>query len=88
MWMTHSSFRRQKHSQQLLQHINSLGPHIQLITEEPNQERELPFLDTLVSPGPNNRLVTTVYREPTHTDEYLRLDGNHFIDAKNVSTIL
>ena len=57
-----------KHSQQLLQHIHSQDPHIQFTIEEPNQEGTLPFPDTLVFPGPNNSLVTTVYRKPTHTD--------------------
>ena len=35
-----------KHSQQLLQHINSQDQHIQFTVEEPNQEGALPFLDT------------------------------------------
>ena len=60
-----------KYSQQLLQHINSQDPHIQFITEDPNKEGALPFLDTLVSPGSNNTLITTVYWNPTHTDQYL-----------------
>ena len=75
-----------KYSQQLLQQINSQEPHIQFITEELNQEGALPFLDTLVSPGPNNTLVTTVYRKPTHTDQYLPWDSNHIIAAKKVSS--
>ena len=62
---------------------NSQDPHIQFTIEEPNQEGALPFLDTLVCPGPNNTLVTTVYRKPTHTDQYLHWDSNHFITAKN-----
>ena len=41
-----------KHSQQLLQHINSQAPNIQFTTEDPNQEGVLTFLDTLVSSGP------------------------------------
>ena len=71
-----------KHSQQLLQHIYSQDPHIQFTVEEPNQEGALPFLDTLISPGPTSRLVTTVYRKPKHTDQYLHWDSNHFITAK------
>ena len=47
--------------------INSQDSHIQFTKGEPNQEGGLPFLDTLVSSGPNNRLVTSVYRKPTHT---------------------
>ena len=55
-----------KHSQQLLQHINSQDLQIQLTIEEPNQKGALPFLNALVSPGPNYTLVTTVYRNPMH----------------------
>ena len=51
--------------------------------EEPTQEGTLPFLDTLVAPGPNNTLITTVYREPTHTDQYVHWDSNHFTAAKH-----
>ena len=47
------------------------------------QEGALPFLYTLVSPGPHNTLVTTVYRKPTHTDQYLHWNSNHFITTKN-----
>ena len=43
-----------KHSQQLLWNINLQDPYIQFTTEDPNQEGALPFLDTLVSPVPNN----------------------------------
>ena len=72
-----------KDSQQLLQIINSHDPHIQFTIEEPNQDGALPFLDTLVSPGPNNTLITTVYRKSTHADQYLHWECNHFITVKN-----
>ena len=71
-----------KHSQELLQHINSQDPHIQFTVQEPKQQGPLPFLDTLVSPGPNNTLVTTVYRKPTYTDQYLHWDSNNFSTEK------
>ena len=72
-----------KHSQQLLQCINSKDSHIQFPIQEPNLEGALPFLDTLVFPSPNNTLATTAYRKPTHTYQYLHWDSNHFIGAKN-----
>ena len=71
-----------EHSQQLLHHINTQDSHIQFTIEEPNQDGSLPFLETQVSPHPNNTLITTVYRKPTHTDQYLHWDSNHFIGAK------
>ena len=68
-------------SQDLLHHINTQDPHIQ-ITVEPTQQGSLPFLDTLVTIQPDNTLNTSVYRKPTHTDQYLHWDSNHHITAK------
>ena len=56
-------------------------PHIQF-TVEPTQQDSLPFLDTLVTIEPDNTFSTTVYRKPTHTDQYLHWDSNHHITAK------
>ena len=70
-----------EHSQELLQHINNQDPHIQF-TVEPTQQGSLPFLDTLITIQPDNTLSTTVYRKPTHTDQYLHWDSNHHITAK------
>ena len=50
--------------------------------EDPDQDGSLPFLDTKVTPGPNNTHITTVYRKPTHKDQYLHWNSNHFITAK------
>ena len=71
-----------EHSQDLLLHINSQDPHIQF-TVEPTQQGSLPFLDTLVTIQPDNTFTTSVYRKPTHTDQYLHWDSNHHITAKH-----
>ena len=71
-----------EHSQHLLHHINSQDPHIQFTVEEPSHHGTLPFLDTLVTIGPNHNLDTTVYRKPTHTDQHLHWDSKQFITAK------
>ena len=70
-----------EHSQDLLHHINNQDPHIQF-TVEPTQQGSLPFLDTLVTVQPDNSLSTSVYRKPTHTDQYLHWDSNCHITAK------
>ena len=49
---------------------------------EPTQQGSLPFLDTLVTIEQVNTFSTTVYRKPTHTDQYLHCDSNHHITAK------
>ena len=75
---------RAEHSQALLQHINSQDLHIQF-TVEPKQQGSLPFLDALVTIEQDNTFSTSVYRKPTHTDQYLHWDSNHHITAKQCS---
>ena len=70
-----------KQSQDLLQHINNQDPNIQF-TVEPTQQGSFPFLNTPVTIEPDNTFSTTVYRKPTHTDQYLHWDSNHHITAK------
>ena len=72
-----------QHSKQLLQHINSQDPNIQFTVEEPGPDGSILFLDTKVTPGPNNTINMTVYRKPTHIDQYLHWDSNHFITARH-----
>ena len=48
-----------------------------------DQDGSLHFLDTKVTPGPNNTLITSVYRKPIHTDQYLHWVNNHYIAAKH-----
>ena len=69
--------------QALLQHINSQDPHIQF-TVEPTQQDSLPFLDTLVTIEQDKTFSTSVYRKPTHVDQYLHLDSNHHITAEQI----
>ena len=42
----------------------------------------MPFLDTLVTPQCDGSLATTVYRKPTHTNQYLQWDSHHAITNK------
>ena len=42
----------------------------------------MPFLDTLFIPQVDESLLTTVYRKPTHTNQYLQWDSHHAISAK------
>ena len=39
------------------------------------------ILDTLVTAEPDRNLFTTVYRKPTHTDQYLHWDSNNNLSA-------
>ncbi|CAH3118720.1 unnamed protein product [Pocillopora meandrina] len=45
--------------------------------ENTEKENKLAFLDTAVLREPDGRLTTSVYRKPTHTDQYLAYDSHH-----------
>ena len=59
-----------------LQHLNNPQPSIRFTMETENNNK-LAFLDTAVSREPDGRLTTSVYRKPTHTDQYLAYDSHH-----------
>ena len=70
------------HREEFLQHLNSVDKNIQFTAEEPGTEGALPFLDLLIKTDQEGRLHTTVYRKPTHTDQYLHWDSLHPVSSK------
>ena len=50
--------------------------------EDNKEDGAIPFLDTFVKPEANGRLSITVYRKPTHMDQYLQWDSHHHWSAK------
>ena len=65
-----------------LQHINSVDPAIRFTVEDNKEDGSIPFLDTIVKPEADGSLSITVYRKPTHTDQYLQWDSHHHLSAK------
>ena len=76
--MVIDSTRKEK----FLEHINNTDSHIQLTSEDAKPDGSIPFLDTIVLPQPDNSLLASVYRKPTHTDLYLQWDSHHQLSAK------
>ena len=67
--------------------MNSIDPHIQFTTQDLNTDVSMPFLDTLVTPGPDNTFSTMDYRKIAHNDQYLHWDNYHNLSEKyNVLT--
>ena len=65
----------------LLNYLNSIDPNIKFTIEPPNEQGAIPFLDTFPRPS-GNKIITSVYRKPTHTDRYLDFNSNHPKSAK------
>ena len=65
-----------------LQHINSVDPAIRFTMEDNKEDGSIPFLDTIVKPVADGTLSITVYRKPTHTDQYLQWGSHHHLSAK------
>ncbi|XP_067664170.1 uncharacterized protein, partial [Haliotis asinina] len=64
----------------LLQHLNSQHPRIQFTMEEETHQ-QLPFLDILLHRHQQS-IATSVYRKPTHTDQYIHHQSNHHPQIK------
>ncbi|XP_064614661.1 uncharacterized protein LOC135478316 [Liolophura sinensis] len=55
-------------------HLNTQNNRIQL-TMEQECNKTIPFLDVLISKR-NDKLLTSVYRKPTHSDQYVNYQSN------------
>ena len=66
----------------LLNYLNSIDPNIKFTIEPPNKQGAIPFLDTFPRPS-GNKIITSVYRKPTHTDRYLDFNSNNPKSAKH-----
>ena len=73
--------QKEVNKQDFLQHINSVDPAIQFAVENNKDDHAIPFLDTIVTPEADGSLSITVYRKPTHTDQYLQWDSHHHLST-------
>ena len=65
----------------LHEHLNSMDSNIQFIIEK-EKDSHLPFLDILLSQDTDGSISTSVYRKPTHTDQYLHFLLHHPVAHK------
>ena len=77
-----SVIQKEVYKQDFLQLINSVDPAIQFTVETNKEDGAIPFLDTTVKPEADGNLSITVYRKPTHTDQYLQWDSCHILSTK------
>ena len=70
---------KKKHVDTLFNHLNSVDSHI---CSQWNPQHRWPFLDTKCLPNKDYCIQTSVYRQPTHTCNYLDWNSNHPVSAK------
>ena len=64
-----------------LAHLNNQHPRIKFTIEQ-EENRQIPFLDTLLTVEENGTISTKIYRKKTHTDQYLHFNSNHHAGQK------
>ena len=67
---------------EFFQHIYGIEKKIQFTAENTRADGSLPFLDTLVTVQEDGSLSTSIYRKPTHTNQYLQWESHHSIANK------
>ena len=82
MWMTHLLSKRKSINRTSYNTSTVLTLPFSLQWRTIRRIGAIPFLDTIVKPEAGWKLSTTVYRTPTHTDQYLQWDSHHYLSAK------
>ena len=67
---------RKGSTEELLHHLNGVRPTIKFTVEQ-EEDGTLPFLDTLLRRREDGSLDVSIYRKPTHTDQYLHFESHH-----------
>ena len=62
-------------------HLNNISTHIKF-TRELEKDSSIAFLDSLVKRNENGTISVSVYRKPTHTNQYLNFDSHHPLNQK------
>ena len=68
-------------TEEFTEHINSIDPHIKF-TIESEKDSKLPCLDLCTHILDDGSMKMTIYRKPTHTNQYLNFKSHHPLTHK------
>ena len=74
--------QKEENKQNFQKHINSIDLAIQFTVENNKEDGAILPLDTIVKPETGGKLSITVYRKPTHMDQYLQWDSHCHLSPK------
>ena len=72
---------RGEHQQELFDHINKQHDSIGFTIEREDENNSLPMLDLRME-RKDDKIITDIYRKPTHTDHYLQWSSHHPVQQK------
>ena len=70
------------HKPNFLEQINSAYLAIKFTVQHNKEDVSNPFLDTILEPEADGALSITVYKRPTHMDQYLKWDSHDHLSVK------
>ena len=73
--------QKEVYKQDFPKHINSVYPAMQFTVETNKEDGATPFLDTIIKPEADGNMSITVYKKPTHMEQYLQWDSHHHLSA-------
>ena len=82
MWMTHFSSTRKSTNKTSHNMSTVLTLPFSLQWRTIRRMGSSPSWTPLIKPEADGKLSTTVYRKPTHIDQYVQWDGHHHLSAK------
>ena len=79
MWMTLLSSKRKSINRTSCNTSTVLTLPFSFTVESNKEDGAIPFLDTIGKPEADGNPSITVYRKPTHMDQYLQWDSHHHL---------
>ncbi|XP_072043295.1 uncharacterized protein [Amphiura filiformis] len=83
VWKRYVEVIKKGKAENLTTHLNQVDPTNKIkFTYEEESDNSIPFLDTLITKKDGGSFKLCIYRQPTHTDQYLQFQSPHPLHHK------